>query len=171
LWFIHYKCTKVKQRAVAHQQLASQYGQNCLPQQSAREWIKTSESGQTGDVDPDRKTFCPLSLLDHKKYSTTHCSSLVQTSSSADIFMPCSLGTNGLQLNHTCSMPLFDLESIVLPGLSSICNYTTKIFINSISAVLMNVHLSFEEMFFSDLAFPLVSHYSLVSFILLLPVL
>jgi hypothetical protein len=45
---------------------------------------------------------------------------LMQTSSAATIFMPHSLGTNGMQLNHTRSMSLFDLElydqaSAVLP--------------------------------------------------------
>jgi hypothetical protein len=58
------------------------------------------------------KQFCPYLAANCRwisapfipKPTIACCLSLVQTSSGAVIFMPCSLGTDKLQLNHTCSM-------------------------------------------------------------------
>jgi hypothetical protein len=47
---------------------------------------------------------------DSKKCTTAFCLSLVQTSGGTVIFMPCSLSTNRLRLNHTRSMPQSGLE-------------------------------------------------------------
>jgi hypothetical protein len=63
----------------------------------------------------------PLSFLGTKRRTIASCLSLLQTCSGAVIFTPCSLGTGGLQLNHTCRMSPCDLElqhdqvSAVLP--------------------------------------------------------
>jgi hypothetical protein len=53
----------------------------------------------------------PLPFLQTpKKRTIARCLSFVQTSSGAVILTACSLGTNGLQLNHTHSMLPSDLE-------------------------------------------------------------
>jgi hypothetical protein len=63
----------------------------------------------------------PSTSSDTNKRDTACCLYLLQTSSGAVIFTPCSLGTNGLELNHTRSMSPSDLElqqdqvSAVLP--------------------------------------------------------
>jgi hypothetical protein len=65
--------------------------------------------------------LCLFHSFRHQERTIVGCLSLVQTSSGAVIFATCSLGTNGLQLNHTCSMSPPDLElehgqsSAVLP--------------------------------------------------------
>jgi hypothetical protein len=69
--------------------------------------------GASGNLQPIAGNYViiPRQPASQKFYTTLPKSlHLVQTSCVAIIFTPHSLGTNGLQLNHTRSMPLYDLE-------------------------------------------------------------